>query len=89
MCLTEKSPGPSLHPQWCRFSPHREMAICPLFHSFNATEGRNGLSFGCLLSKFSKMVRFALYKRTLSSVQFRIIIIISCPSAEQKKPFIQ
>ena len=53
------------------------VAIYLLFHSFNATEGRHGLSFGYLLSKFSKVVRFAPYKRTLSSVQFKIIIIVT------------
>ena len=67
MCLTEKSLGASLHPQWCRFSPHGEVVIYLLFHSFNAMEGRNGLSFGYLLSKLSKMVWFAPYKWTLSS----------------------
>ena len=46
-----------------------------LFQFFNATEGRDGLSFGYLLSKFSKVVWFAPHKRTLSSVQFKIIMI--------------
>ena len=27
MCLMEKSPGASLHPRWCRFSPHGEVAL--------------------------------------------------------------
>ena len=55
------------------------VAIYLLFHSFNATEGRHGLSFGYLLSKFSKVVRFAPYKRTLGSVQFIIIIKMRSP----------
>ena len=51
----------------------RGVAVYLLFHSFNGTEGRDSLSFGYLLSKFSKvLVRFAPYKRTLS-VQFKII----------------
>ena len=29
-----------------------------------ATEGRDGLSFGYLFSKFSKVIHFAPYKRT-------------------------
>ena len=73
MCLTEKLLGASLRPRWCRFSPHVEVVIYLLFHSFNATEGWEGLSFSYLLSTFSKMVQFAHYKRTLSSVQFKII----------------
>ena len=50
--------------------------MCLLFHSFKATEGWSGLSFGYQLSKFLKMVRFAPYKRTLSSVEFKMMIII-------------
>ena len=50
-----------------------EVAIYLLFHSFNATEGQDGLSFSYLLSKPSKMVQFAPYKGTLSSVQFNLI----------------
>ena len=53
-----------------------EVAIYLLFYYFNAMKGRDGLSFGYLLSKFSKVVLFAPYKRTLSSVQFKIIIMI-------------
>ena len=53
------------------------MAIYLLFHSFNATEGRDGLGIGYLLTKFSKVVQFAPYKRTsrvqYNSVQFKII----------------
>ena len=45
------------------FTP-QEVAIDPIFHSFNATEGRDGLNFGNLLSKFSKVVWVAPYKRT-------------------------
>ena len=41
--------------------------------TIHATEGWDGLSFGYLLTKFSKVVRFASYKQTLSSVQFKII----------------
>ena len=37
----------------------------------------NILTFIYLLSKFSKVVQFAPYKRTLSSAQFKIIIIIT------------
>ena len=37
------------------------------YHQVLTTEGRNGLSFGYLLSKLSKMVWFAPYKWTLSS----------------------
>ena len=48
-----------------------------LFHSFNATEGRDGLSFGYQLSKLSKVVWFAPYKRTLSNVRFKIIITMT------------
>ena len=51
------------------------MAIYLLFHHFNATEGQDGLRFTYLLSKFSKVIWFAPYKRTLSSVQFKIIIV--------------
>ena len=36
----------------------------PSIPLFTATEGWDGLSFGYLLSKFSKVVRFAPYKRT-------------------------
>ena len=64
MCLTEKLLGASLHPRLCRFSTcfhptgGGDIPSIPVLQ--NTTEGRNGLSFGYLLSKFSKMV----YKQT-------------------------
>ena len=30
ICLKEKSPGASLHPWWCRFSPHGEEELHPM-----------------------------------------------------------
>ena len=74
--VIRKSLGAQLHPCGADFTS-REVAIYLLFHSFNAVEGRDGLSFGYLLNKFSKVVWFAPYKRTLSSVQFKIIIMIT------------
>ena len=37
MCLTEKSSGASLHPRWCRFTPHWEVAL----HRMSLSGGDN------------------------------------------------
>ena len=68
--------GGSTTPMMVQIFTPWEVAINLLFHSFNATEGQDGLSFSYLLTTFSKVVWFALYKRTLSGVQLKIITLI-------------
>ena len=69
--VIRKSLGAWLYPRGVDFHP-QEVAIYLLFHSFNATEGRDGLSFSYLLTTFSKVVWFAPYKRTQISILFKI-----------------
>ena len=54
MCLTEKSPGASLIHDGVGFHPMGGGDIPSIPFLLNATEGRNGLSFGYLLSKFRR-----------------------------------
>ena len=61
--VIRKPPGLDYIDMVLIFTPW-EVVIYVLFHSFNATEGRDGLSFGYLLTKFSKVVRFAPDKQT-------------------------